>query len=67
MARGCVSCCVFNDKLIAAGGFDVNSRPMDITEFYDEKDKKWYQLETLNKARGGSVMFVTSSCYEIDA
>lgn len=64
IARDLTTCCVFKNTIVVAGGYDLNSEPMDIAEFYDEKDDKWQRLRPMKKARGGAVMFVTSSHFE---
>lgn len=56
-----VTCCVYENSLIAAGGYDFASHPVDFVEIYDEKTNQWIRSTAMNKARGRCQMFVTSS------
>lgn len=66
VARDLIACCVFKNRLIAVGGYNSNSEPVSVAEIYDETEDKWQRLQTMNKARGGSLLFVTSSCFEFN-
>lgn len=66
IARGFTACCVYDNRLIAVGGHNSRSEPVDIVEYYDENENKWHHLSTINKPKGGSVAFVTSSALQIN-
>lgn len=59
-----VACCVYENTLFAAGGYDFASHPVDFVEIYDEKSDKWTQAKPLDKMRGSCQLFVMSSSLE---
>lgn len=61
--RDLIACCVFEDRLMAIGGYNSHAKPMDIVEYYDESENKWHFARAMNKPRGGSVAFVASSSF----
>lgn len=64
MARDHISCCVYQNYLIAAGGYDMKTHPVDFVEIYDEKQNAWSHLRPLNKIRGRCAMFASCSSFE---
>lgn len=61
IARDHISCCVYQNSLIAAGGYVLDMDAVDFVEIYDEKENEWSYLQPLDRARGRSTMFVSSS------
>lgn len=59
-----VSCCVYQNVLIAAGGYDFASHSIDYVEVYDEKADRWIRSKAMSKARGRCQMFATSSRFD---
>lgn len=64
MARDSIGCRVFNNRLIAVGGYYANFEPLNVVEIYDESEDSWHHSEATNKPKDGMI-FVTSSCFAI--